>query len=301
MLEDDTVAIIGGGPAGLSAALTLARANVRSVVFDSPSAARNGASESIGNLPGHDGIAPSALRAQIRTELSRYGIVEFLTADVRSIEGALDQGFSISLSTGSTTVASRVILACGRVDLYPDVDGFSEYWRKSIHHCPYCGGYDDRNMPWGIVVNRPEMIDVIEIYKMWSDDLIVFIEQGIEIDSAREAELLGKGIGVETTPIRRVVGDGQRMLGVGLADGRTVPRNSLNWWPKMSVPSVVTDLDLALTDNGDVAVDKSYSTSRAGIYATGDLIYSDHQTTSTAIHLGGACAAAVVFDIAMAR
>lgn len=295
-----SVAIIGGGPAGLSAALTLARANVRSVVFDTPTPPRNVASPAVGNLPGHDGIPPHTLRAQIREELAGYNCTEFRTVDVQSITEFGDSGWTVSPSIGPSINVPRVILACGRVDNFPDVDGFEEYWCKSIHHCPYCGGYDDRGMPWGVVVNRAAMIGIVEIYRMWSDDLIVFLEPGFEIGADRRAELAQKGIGVETSPIRRVVGDGKRMHGVELADGRTVARRSLNWWPIMTVPPLVESLNLALNDDGDVSVDEGFHTSRPGLYATGDLIYTNHQTTATAIHLGGACAAAVVFDIAMA-
>ncbi|MEM6849543.1 MAG: NAD(P)/FAD-dependent oxidoreductase [Pseudomonadota bacterium] len=301
MPTDHVVAIVGGGPAGLSAALTLARANIRSVVFDAPAPARNAASAAIGNLPGHDGIAPSALRETIRIELSGYGLTEFHTADVVNTAGALHESFTVTPSTGDPITVSRIILACGRVDLYPNVDGFSEYWGRSIHNCPYCGGYDDRNTPWGVVVNRPEMTSIIEIYRMWSDDLIVFMDPDIEMDDARKADLTGKGIGVETTPIRRIVGNGERIHGVELADGRTVQRAALIWWPRMTVPPIVADLRLALSDQGEVVIDDAYRSSRSGIYATGDLIYSNHQSTASAIHLGGACAASVVFDIAMAQ
>ena len=301
MRGDSVVGIIGGGPAGLSAALTLARANVRSIVFAAPSPARNAASSAIGNLPGHDGIAPGALRETIRAELDVYGLTGFQCADVHSVAGDLQGGLTVTPSDGNPVTVSRIILACGRVDLFPDVDGFSKYWGKSIHNCPYCGGYNDRDMPWGVVVNRPEMVSVIEIYRMWSNDLVVFLEPGIDMDPSRKAELSSKGIGVETTPIRRLVGDGERIQGGELADGRTVQRASLIWWPKMTVPRVVEDLGLALSDNGEVIVDDAYRTSRSSIYATGDLIYSNHQSTASAIHLGGACAASVVFDVAMAQ
>lgn len=299
MIEGTKVAIIGGGPAGLSAALTLARANVNSVLFDAPAPPRNAASSAVGNLPGHDGIAPDALRERIRVELSGYDRTEFQAAEIRSIAGDPRSGFTVTPSTGGAVALSRVILASGRTDIYPDVEGFSDYWAKSIHNCPYCGGYDDRGTAWGIVVNRPEMIDIIEIYRMWSDDLVVFLEPGIEPDPARIADLSAKGIVVEPSPIRRVVGDGQRMRAVDLADDRSVARHTLIWWPKMEVPGLVTDLGLTLSDGGDVAVDDGFRTSRPGIYAAGDIVYSDHQTTATAIHQGGACAAAVVFDIAM--
>ena len=298
MTQDATVAIIGGGPAGLSAALTLARANVSSMLFDAPSPARNAASHAVGNLPGHDGIAPQALRDQIRKELGTYDLTTFRNASVQSIAEAPEGGFTLAPSDGAPVTVSRIILACGRVDLAPEIEGFATYWAKSIHNCPYCGGYDDRGTPWGIVVNRPEMVDIIEIYRMWSDDLVVFLEPGIEMTRARRADLADKGIGVEENPIRKVLGDGERMTGVALADGRTVPRHALIWWPKMVLPDLLLGLALDQNEQGDLSVDAGYHTSHRGIYATGDLIYSDHQTTATALHLGGACAASVVYDIA---
>lgn len=297
--RDRVVAIVGGGPAGLSAALTLARANVRSIVFDAPYPARNAASDNIGNLPGNDQLPPDALRHKIRRELAGYGLTQFQAAEVRSIAGDLHAGFSVTPSSGDPVTASRIILSCGRVDLFPKIPGFSEYWGKNIHNCPYCSGYEDRNKPWGVVVNRPEMTSVIEIYRMWSDDLIVFMEAGIEISPTRKAELTSKQICVETTPIRRIVGSGLQIVGVELTDERFVERAALIWWPKMTVPTVVTDLGLVLSEQAEVAVDERYRSSRVGIYATGDLIYSDHQSTASAIYLGGACAAAVVFDIAL--
>lgn len=156
-----------------------------------------------------------------------------------------------------------------------------------------------RLKPWGIVINRPEMIGIIEVYRLWSDDLVVFLDPGIKLDPDREADLKEKGIAIERSPIRRIVGDGVHMTGVELADGRTIERTALNWWPHMRLPGVVADLKLDLTAAGDVRVDEGYNTSRSGIFATGDLIYTNHQTVATAIHMGGACAASVAFDLAM--
>lgn len=300
MTADDPIAIVGGGPAGLSAALTLARADRRSILFDAPAPPRNAASGAIGNLPGHDGIAPNDFRRLIRLELMGYGCTEFHTAEVSSVTGSAEDGFALVPSDGEAVAASRIVLACGRIDIYPEVEGFLDYWGKSIHNCPYCGGYADRGTPWGIVVNRPEMIDIVEIYRMWSDDLILFLEPGIAIDADRKADLAAKGIPVETSPIRRVLGDGERMQAVELAADRTVARSALNWWPKMRVPDLVTALGLTMTERGEVSVNDGFHTSRSGVYAAGDLIYTDHQTVATALHQGGACAASVVFDLATA-
>ena len=300
MTADDPIAIVGGGPAGLSAALTLARADRSSILFDAPAPPRNAVSNAIGNLPGHDGIAPKDLRGLIRTELMGYGCTEFHTAEVSSVDGSAEDGFTLMQSDGGSVAASRIILTCGRIDIYPEVEGFLDYWGKSIHNCPYCGGYADRGTPWGIVVNRPEMVAIVEIYRMWSDDLILFLEPGIDMDAERRADLAAKRMSVEASPIRKILGDGTRMHGVELADGRTVARNALNWWPKMRVPDLVTDMDLTLTERGEVSVDQGFHASRPGVYAAGDLIYTDHQTVATALHQGGACAASVVFDLAMA-
>ncbi|MEM7178304.1 MAG: NAD(P)/FAD-dependent oxidoreductase [Pseudomonadota bacterium] len=301
MTDGTRIAIIGGGPAGLAAALTLARAEVASIVIDAPTPPRNAASRAIGNLPGHDGIAPDALRDKMRDELAAYGCVDFVSAPISSVDGSVAAGFQLYPAAGSTIEAARIILACGRVDIYPEVEGFREYWAKSIHNCPYCGGYDARGTPWGIVINRPEMIGIVEIYAMWSDDLILFLEPEISIDPDREQALAARGIGVEKTPISAILGDGTRMRAVALADGRQVSRSALNWWPKMRLPDLVQGMDLTQTARGEVAMDGAFATSWPGVYAAGDLTYTDHQTVATAIHQGGACAASLVFQLAMAR
>lgn len=296
MTKDRVTGIVGGGPAGLSAALTLARAGRRSVVFEAPTPPRNAASMSIGGLPGQDGVAPEELRRRIRDELVGYGCTEFSEYAVSSIAGSMIAGFSLTLSDATSVAADHVILACGRVDLFPDIEGFSEYWAKSIHSCPYCGGYADRGKPWGIVANRQDIVDYAEVYLMWSEDLVLFAEPGVVIDAERRDALEKKNILVETSPIRKIIGDGGRMQAVELADGRHIARSALNWVPGLSLPDLVKTMDLALTERGDVRVDEGYHTSRAGIYAAGDLTYSDHQTVATALHLGGVCAASVVFD-----
>ena len=301
MIDAKPIAVVGGGPSGLSAAMTLARAGLRSIIIDTPGQPRNASSPGVSNLPGHDGVTPANLRARIRGEVEAYGQTQFVTADVQHIESSTeDAAFALTLSDGALLHTDHVILACGRVNQYPDVHGFGTYWCKSIHHCPYCGGYDLRGTPWGIIVNRPEMVDIVEVYRLWSNDLIVFLAPGIEMSVERQQDLAAKGIGVEHVPIRKILGDGNHMTAVELEDGRQIARTLLNWWPHMALPPVVSQLDLALTGDGDVEIDAGFHTSQAGTYATGDLTYSNHQTTATALHLGGACAASVAFDIAMA-
>ena len=230
-----------------------------------------------------------------------YGCTDFHAVENSSVNGSAKECFTLMQSDGRSLAASRVILACGRVDIYPEFEGFTDYWCKSVHNCPYCGGYADRATPWGIVINRPEMIDIVEIYRMWSEDLVLFLEAGISIEPERREELATKGISVEACPIRRTLGDGDRMHAVELADGRTIMRTALIWWPKICVPDLVMKMALTLSDCGDASVDEAFRMSRARVYAAGDLIYTDHQTVATAIHLGGVCAASVVFDLAMDR
>ncbi|MEM8661626.1 MAG: NAD(P)/FAD-dependent oxidoreductase, partial [Pseudomonadota bacterium] len=130
--------VIGGGPAGLTAALTLARALVPTLVIDSPNAPRNAASSSAGGVPGRDGLTPNDLREAIRRDIAPYGYTDFLDAHVRSIEA--DSGESVVITDECSIRGSRLLLASGMLDCLPDIEGLASRWGHSVLHCPFCEG-----------------------------------------------------------------------------------------------------------------------------------------------------------------
>src|SRR5579859_3043495 len=142
------VAIVGGGAAGLSAALVLARSR-RDVVIVDAGKPRNAPAEHMHNFLSRDGMRPSEMLAVGRTEVLGYG-AEIGSATVVRLE-TTSTGFDVVLDSGGTLAARRLLLATGLVDELPDIPGVRERWGRDVLHCPYCHGYEVRDQPLGVV------------------------------------------------------------------------------------------------------------------------------------------------------
>ncbi|NDJ51469.1 MAG: NAD(P)/FAD-dependent oxidoreductase, partial [Chloroflexi bacterium] len=132
--EHYDVAIVGGGPAGLQAALILARTRKRLIVFDSPEPPRNGASHGVHNFIGLDGLLPSEIREQAWEQIAVYNSAELRTERIVDVQ-AHEVGFALIGEAGTSVSAGHVVLALGYRDVYPDVPGFRECWGASIIAC----------------------------------------------------------------------------------------------------------------------------------------------------------------------
>lgn len=293
------VAIIGAGPAGLSAALTLSRSLQSTVVFDSPTAPRNAASPAIAGCLGRDLEAPAAFKQTALQEIDRYGFAELRQEEIMRLVVTGSGAFALTGSDGSTLQVTQLLLACGMLDRLPDFAGLSDFWGQSVINCPFCHGYELAKRPWGVFVNRPAMLEVAEIYQTWSDDLMLFLDSDMEVTPQRRAALEAKGIAIEERPIARLLGKGSSLQAIELADGVQVEREALVVWPFQSQTQLVTSLDLALDDDGCLQVDAGFRTTISGLYAAGDLIYAGHQNVNTAIHMGAMAAATMVLDRAI--
>jgi len=298
-MSEIRAAVVGGGPAGLAAALTLARALQPTVVFEAPGPARNAASPAIGSLLGRDLVTPSTLRQTGRAEIERYGRVQFVDQDVQRIDYDAAGKFTVVAADGTMVEAPAVLLACGMVDVMPPFEGLDRFWGESVINCPFCHGIELGTGPWGVFVNRQVMLDVAEIYRMWTDDLTLFLDNGITVSDDRAADLAGKNIRIEDRSILRLDGEGRNLVSITLSGGTRVPCRALVVWPPQRQPDLVASLGLALNEDGGVAVDDGYRTAIEGLYATGDLLYAGHQNVNTALHMGNMAAASMVLDLAM--
>ncbi len=296
-MSEYQVAVIGGGPSGLAAALTLSRSMIQTVLIDSEAPPRNAASPHIGALPVADMIAPQEFRKKIAGEIDRYGFVERRKSTVEAISGQDTSAFSIKTSDGLVVTAGKVLVATGMIDVFPEIDGLNERWGKSVINCPFCQGFEHRNRPWGIYVNRPEILDAAEIYLNWTNDLVMCIVPDIQACDNRRQYLESLGVKLAFGSVTGLKGDGPDLSSVLMADGSSIEREILLVWPHQVQSDLVGSLGLPLTDEGYVRIDEGYRTGMPGIYAAGDLVYGGHQNTNTAIHMGNMAAASIVFDI----
>lgn len=266
------VVIVGGGPGGLSAALTLGRARKRVLLCDF-GPRRNAAAVHIHNFVTRDGTPPEEFRNLGRRELSTYPSVDVRDVRVEAISGSRG-AFHVELGSG-TVEARRILLCTGMVDELLPIEGFSELWGSAIFQCPYCHGWEIRDRRWGYLGRAEEAGHLLPFALMirgWTRDVSVFTGGTFELPAESRDALAAAGIRVETAPVARLVAKAKELEAVELADGSRIPCDFLFTHPPQRHVELVRQLNLALDDAGFVQVDPMRSeTSTPGIYAAGDL------------------------------
>lgn len=298
-MTDFQVAVIGGGPAGLAATLTLSRSMIRTVLFDDPGQPRNHASPDISAFPGSDRISPTAFRTAVAEEIDQYGYATRHSTRVTSIENSGNGAFRIKPSEGEAVNAQRILLATGMIDLFPEIDGLANLWGRSVINCPFCQGFEWRDRAWGVFAHRPEILAAAEIYRNWTSDLIMFVGPDIVWPEGRRQVLDRLGIQVVDEAIASVLSSNDTLSHVTTESGRKLERDVLLVWPKQAQCPLIKSLSLPLDEMGCVRVDDQFKTPLDGIFAAGDLIYAGHQNANTAIHMGNMAAANIVFELCM--
>jgi thioredoxin reductase len=218
------VLVVGGGAAGLSGAVALARSRRRVLVVDDGTP-RNAPAEGVHNFLGHDGIPPADLLAAGRTELARYG-GEVVSGEVRTARACDGGGFRVYLADGRAVSARRLLVTTGLVDELPDVPGLAERWGRDVLHCPYCHGWEVRDQAIGVLARGPLAVHQALLFRQLSTDVVVFVH-GAEIpDSARE-ECAAVGIRVVDGEVVGLEVTADRLTGVRLRSGEVVARQAL--------------------------------------------------------------------------
>src|SRR5690348_11095734 len=191
------VAMVGGGAAGLSAALVLGRARRRVVVIDA-GVPRNAPAAHMHGFLSRDGVPPAELRASGRSELRGYD-VDLVEDEVVEVDGA----FTLRLASGQVLQARRVLLATGALDELPDIPGARERWGRDFLHCPYCHGWEVRDQPIGVLGTGPGSVDHAHLLRQWSDD-VVFFPHTHGIAAGERAALDASGIDVIAGRVARL-------------------------------------------------------------------------------------------------
>ena len=281
------VAIIGGGAAGLSAALVLGRARRRVVVLDA-GAPRNAPAAHMQGFLSRDGMSPACLLELARAEVRGYGVE---IADDRVV--AATSGFALRLAGGRTIAARRVLLATGALDDLPEIAGARERWGRDFLHCPYCHGWEVRDRAIGVLGSA----DHAHLLRQWSDDVILFTHT-TAVGSDQRATLDGRGIAVVDGPVERLVVEDDRLRAVRLADGRQVARDALFMQPSLRAhpDGPAPALGCELLAGGLVRVDAEGRTSVPGVWAAGNAANPRAQVI-TAAGEGSAVAIAINTDL----
>jgi thioredoxin reductase len=187
------VAVLGGGAAGLSGALMLARSRRSVVVIDSGTP-RNAPAEGIHGLLGHEGTPPAEYLARGRAEVRQYGgrIVAGEVAAARAAAPSTggDLRFAVDLADGRSLTARRLLVATGIRDELPGTPGLARHWGHDLVHCPFCHGYEVRDRAIGVLVTGPMSAHQALMFRALTEDLVVF-SRGVEIVAAEDGGIAG--------------------------------------------------------------------------------------------------------------
>jgi thioredoxin reductase len=311
------VVVIGGGAAGLSAALVLTRAQRRVAVVDAGVPRNAPASHLHGDL-GSDGLPPSGLLAAGRREVAGYGgdlvsgaVATLERYDAQTSEATADSDpaatavvstnvstppFRVTLEDGQVLRARRVLVTTGLRDDIPDVLGVAERWGRDLLHCPYCHGHEVRDQPLGVLGGTAEAVTHALLIRQWSSD-IVYFANGDTLSADEREQLIATAIGVVAAPVARLVVDNDQLIGVELTTGEVVPREAVFVRP-VFVPhdDLLTHLGCATSETGWVRVDDTGRTSVPGVWAAGNVVNPRAQVI-TAAGDGSAAAIAINNDL----
>ena len=276
---DHDVVVVGGGAAGLSAALTLARAR-RSVLVIDAGQPRNAPAAHLHNYLSRDGAAPSELLAAGRAEVTGYG-GRVMTGTVVSAARLDDGRFRVELEDGSQVRARRLLVATGLVDELPDVPGVAQRWGRDVLHCPYCHGWEVRDRTIGILATGPMAVHSALLWRQWSADVTLFRHTAAALDGAEREQLAARGIAVVDGTVTGLEVSGDRLTGVRLTGGAVVGCEALVVVPRLTARAdLLTDLGLRdVTDlhMGDrmvgthVAGDHAGATEIPGVWVAGNV------------------------------
>jgi len=263
--ESYDVVVVGGGAAGLSAALVLGRARRRVAVVDAGTP-RNAPAAQMHGFLSRDGMAPDDLLAAARAEVGAYGVE---LVDDRVVE--ITENFTLRLTAGGTLTARRLLLATGAVDELPDIPGAKERWGRDFLHCPYCHGWEVRDRPLGVLGTRPGSVDHAQLLRQWSDD-VVFFAHTYPLTADDRAALQARGIRVVDGLVARLSVIDDRLDAVQLTDGRAVPRAAVFVRPALHAreAALIDSLGCDLDEGGFVRHDETGRTSVPGVWVAGN-------------------------------
>ncbi|MFC5403444.1 NAD(P)/FAD-dependent oxidoreductase [Cohnella soli] len=263
-------AIIGGGPAGLSAALVLGRSRRNVVLFDDNQARNKVTHESHGFLT-RDGVKPSELREIARRDLAKYPSVELRDVSIAQASRQADGTFLLTTRQNEHVRARKIILATGLKDILPDIAGLKAFYGQTLFSCPYCDGWEIRDQPLVVISEQPHAYHMAITASNWSMDLAV-CTNGVDALTAEQiAKLASKGIRTYSQRIAELQGREGKLENIVFADGTALPRAAGFVGGQLAHAAPIPEmLGCAINGKGGIVVDELGKSSVEGVYAAGD-------------------------------
>lgn len=274
------VIIVGGGPAGLSAALVLGRCRRNVIVFDTGTP-RNARSHGIHGFLTRDGVLPHEFLSMGRAELDNYEI-ELREEEVMGAEKKKD-GFDIFLRSGKKLSSRKLLIATGVKDILPPLRNIDEFFGTSVFHCPYCDGWEMREKPMAAYGKGNYGVGLALTLQTWSNHISLFTDGLWSLKTRDRAKLEKVGIKIYSSKIVSLEGSNGRLESIILADGMEVKANSMFFSTSFEQQScLINDLDCVVSRKGVVKTDKHQQTNIKGLYVAGDASVDMHMVAVAA-------------------
>lgn len=285
------VVVVGGGPAGLSAALILGRCRRRVLVCDDGKQ-RNRASKAVHGLLGHEGMSPCAFLENARRELAKYESVSFRKSRVVYIKPG-ESGFEFTCADGTGGFACKVLLATGLVDELPEIAGIEPLYGVSVHHCLYCDGFEYVGKPVAAVGKGDKGAELAIMMKHWIAD-VVACSDGTIVSADAARKLRQHGIPLWSEPVVALEGKKGLLDKIKFKSGSELGRAAIFFSTSCHQGSDLSQrLGCERDEKGGVITDKTTEeTSVPGVYVAGD-VSRDVLLVSIAVAEGAKAAVAI--------
>jgi thioredoxin reductase len=261
--------IIGGSYAGLSAAMTLGRSRRHVLVIDDNNPCNRQTPHSH-NLITHDGERPAEIRRKALEQVMRYDTVTFYEGTAIAVNNHTSF-FKTITSAGETVSSKKIIFTTGMKDIMPSIQGFAECWGISVLHCPYCHGYEVKDMPLGVIANEKMAYEYCRMIHHWSKDVKLFTNGRSLLAPEQTASLKLHGIEIieeEITELQQVDGQLKQLI---VKTGKAYPLNAaFAKAPLTQHCTIPEQLGCELNEQGLLKVNDFQQTNIHGIFAAGD-------------------------------
>jgi thioredoxin reductase/SAM-dependent methyltransferase len=236
---------------------------------------------------GHEGISPATLTAIGRDEVRAFG-GEVITGHAVTVTRNED-GFRVSLTGGHTLIARRVLAATGFVDELPEIEGIAEHWGRDVVHCPFCHGFEVRDLRIVQIVTHPSNLHAARLFRHLSGQLTLVLHEGVAVGDGDVDALRAAGVRVVAQTVQRIVtGDDGRVCAVELTDGNQIAADAVVVGARFRArvePFMPLGVEPAKHASGlgdFVETDATGATSVAGLYAAGNVADPSQQVLHAA-------------------
>lgn len=285
------VLIIGGGPAGLNAALVLGRARKNVIVIDDETP-RNWVTKETHGFVTRDGASPREFRKAAKEQIAAYPSVQFASDTATEVTGS-DGDFVIKTTQGASYRTKKILFAVGKKDLPLDINGLTEVYGKSAFVCPYCDGWELRDQSLVIIVSGDKALHMAKVISGWTERYTICTNGSESLTDEQREELKKHNVTLFDAPVLSIESEDGMVKQVVLNDGTAIPCTGVFFQPKLFTGSELPKaIGCEITESGTVIVDASGKTSIAGVYSAGDAASELYQAI-TAASLGALSAVGI--------